>query len=166
MMNFLPFELKQINPSSGEAGIGLLYLGYAMGIIVSLNSRRIIRIFGNEIDAVRIGVIVFFLGTTIFMVEDYRIMFGAMFVFCTGLFMAHSLLSGLVNKMAMENKAIANGVYISFYYMGGTFGSFVPGYFFNEYGWSGFILFLQGMLIFAFFCIRMLKKSITKQPPS
>lgn len=161
MMNFLPFELKQINPTSGEAGIGLLYLGYAMGIFVSLNSRRIIKMFGNETDAVRAGVIIFFVGTAIFIVEDYRVMFGAMFVFCTGLFMAHSLLSGFVNKMAMENKAIANGVYISFYYMGGTFGSFVPGYFFNNYGWNGFIFFLQGMLIFAFICIRMLKKNIT-----
>ncbi len=74
--------------------------------------------------------------------------------------MAHSLLSGFVNKLSQENKAIANGVYISFYYMGGTLGSFVPGYFFNNFGWSGFIFFLQGMLLFAILCISMLKKNV------
>jgi MFS transporter, YNFM family, putative membrane transport protein len=160
MMNFLPFALKQISPSSGEAGIGFLYFGYAMGIFVSLSSRRIIHYFGNESDAVRAGIMIFFVGTTIFFVQDYRVMFGAMFVFCTGLFMAHSLLSGFVNKMSSEKKAIANGVYMSFYYMGGTFGSFIPGYFFEKYGWSGFLFFLQAMLLFAFFCIYMMKKHV------
>jgi len=160
MMNFLPFALRQIDPSAGEAGVGVLYFGYAMGIAVSLNSRRIIQFFGNESDAIRTGVVVFFTGTCLFLIEDYRIMFGAMFVFCTGLFMAHSLLSGFVNKMATENKAIANGVYMSFYYMGGTFGSFVPGYFFEKYGWSGFLFFLLTVLMFSFCCIHMLKKHV------
>jgi len=160
MMNFLPFALKTINPSFGEAGIGSLYIGYAMGIAVSLNSRRIIRFFGNESDAIRAGIALFLLGTTLFFIEDYRVMFFAMFVFCTGLFMAHSLLSGFVNKISQENKAIANGVYISFYYMGGTFGSFIPGYFFENYGWSGFLFFLQSVLFFSFICIHMMKKHI------
>lgn len=160
MMNFLPFALKLINPEAGEAGIGFLYFGYAMGIAVSLNSRKIIRYFGNESDAVRAGIIVFFVGTTLFYVKDYRVMFLAMFVFCTGLFMAHSLLSGFVNKMTIENRAIANGVYISFYYMGGTFGSFIPGYFFENYGWSGFLFFLQAMLCFSYFCIYKMKKHV------
>ncbi len=163
MMNFLPFELKLVHPSAGEAGIGFLYFGYAMGIIVSLNTRKIIRFFGNESDAVRVGVILFFIGTSLFFIKDYKVMFAAMFVFCAGLFMTHSLLSGFVNKMSFENKAIANGMYISFYYMGGTFGSFIPGFFFEKYGWSGFLFFLQAMLIFSFFCIRMLKKHVDAQ---
>ncbi|HKJ63863.1 MAG TPA: MFS transporter [Desulfopila sp.] len=161
MMNFLPFALKQINPGAGEAGIGFLYFGYAMGIFVSLNSRRIIRIFGSEADAVRVGIVIFFIGTSLFMIEKYQAMFAAMFVFCTGLFMAHSLLSGLVNKLSSHTKAIANGVYISFYYMGGTLGSFLPGYFFEHYGWRGFLIFLQGVLIFSFFCINMMKKHVS-----
>lgn len=159
MMNFLPFSLKKINPSSSEAGIGFLYFGYAMGIFVSLNSRRIIDYFGNEPDAIRTGIVIFFVGTALFYIQDYRVMFAAMFVFCTGLFMAHSLLSGYVNKLSEENKAIANGVYISFYYMGGTFGSFIPGYFYENYGWHGFLLFLHCVLLVSLFTIHMMKKN-------
>lgn len=160
MMNFLPFALKAINPDTSEAGIGFLYFGYAMGIFVSLNSRRIIAIFGNEADAIRGGIAIFFIGTSLFLVQNYTVMFLAMFVFCTGLFMAHSLLSGFVNKMSIHKKAIANGVYISFYYMGGTFGSFIPGYFYENYGWSGFIFFLLAMLSFSLFCIHMMKTHV------
>lgn len=165
MMNFLPFALKIIAPQAGEAGVGFLYFGYAMGVFVSLSSRRIIRIFGNESDAVRAGLILFLTGTTIFFIEQYVVMFVAMFVFCTGLFMAHSLLSGFVNKLSSTKKAIANGVYISFYYMGGTLGSFLPGPVFEHYGWSGFLIFLQAMLLVSFFCIHMMKRSLPAGTP-
>ena len=119
LMNILPFELRKVGTLFGEAGVGLLYLGYSMGVFVSFNSRRIIRLFGSETTAIGAGIVIFFLGTMLFMIERYSVMFLAMFVFCTGSFLAHSLLSGFVNKLARDNKAIANGVYISFYYMGG-----------------------------------------------
>jgi MFS transporter, YNFM family, putative membrane transport protein len=164
LMNFLPFELKKINPAFREAGIGLLYLGYSMGILVSVNTRRIIGYFGNEPDAIIAGIGIFFLGTMIFFVENYQVMFIGMFVFCTGLFMAHSLLSGLVNKLTQDNKALANGVYISFYYMGGTLGSFLPGVFFEHFGWRVFLLSLLIMLVIALFFAGRLKHAVRLLP--
>ncbi|MBU1564542.1 MAG: MFS transporter [Proteobacteria bacterium] len=157
LMNFLPFELKRINPASREAGVGLLYLGYSMGLLVSLNTRRIIRYFGSEVKAIAVGILIFALGTLIFMVEKYLVLFFGMFVFCTGLFAAHSLLSGLVNKLASDNKAIANGLYISFYYTGGALGSVLPGAVFQRYGWQAFLLQLLVMIALAFFFTRRLK---------
>jgi len=160
LMNFLPFELKKINPSFRETGIGLLYLGYSMGILVSVNTKRIIQFFGNEPEAIRAGIGVFFLGTMVFFVELYNIMFVGMFVFCFGFFMAHSLLSGFVNKLAQENKALANGVYISFYYMGGSLGSFLPGYFFEHFNWRIFLCSLLLMLCVALFFTGRLRRAI------
>ena len=165
MMNFLPFELKRISTSLGETGIGLLYLGYSIGVLVSINTRRIIRLFGTEVNAITVGILLFAAGTMIFMVERYQIMFVGMFVFCTGLFMAHSLLSGYVNKLARENKAIANGVYISFYYSGGTIGSFAPGLVFHLYGWQAFGLALLAMLALALVFVRLLKKAVADLAP-
>jgi len=157
LMNFLPFELKRINPASRETGIGLLYLGYGMGLLVSLSTRQIIRRFGNEINAITVGIVIFALGTLIFMVEKYLVLFLGMFVFCAGLFTAHSLLSGLVNKLARDNKAIANGLYISFYYTGGTLGSVLPGAVFQRFGWQAFLLQLLAMIALAFFFTRRLR---------
>ena len=162
LMNFLPFELKRINPNFGETGIGLLYLGYSMGILVSLNSRWMINRFGNEPDAIGVGILVFGLGTLFFMVENYIVMFLTMFVFCAGLFTAHSLLSGYVSKLSRENKAIANGLYISFYYTGGTLGSVLPGAVFQRYGWQAFLVQLLFMICVAFFFTRRLKTAVEK----
>lgn len=160
LMNFLPFELKKINPAFSETGIGILYLGYSMGIVVSLNTRRIINRFGNESDAIGAGIVVFGVGLLFFLIENYLVMFVTMFVFCAGLFTAHSLLSGFVNKLASQNKAIANGLYISFYYTGGTLGSVLPGAIFHSFGWSAFLLQLFSMICLALFLTRRLKIAV------
>lgn len=140
LMNFLPFELKDMQVALGETGVGLLYLGYGSGVIISMNSRRIINWFGSETRAITIGILIFGMGTLVFMVEQYLVMFCGMFVFCSGLFLAHTLLSGYVNKLAEQHKAIANGLYISFYYTGGTLGSFLPGVVFQYFGWHWFLV--------------------------
>jgi len=160
LMNFLPFELKRIDPALGETGIGLLYLGYSMGILVSLNTRRIINRFGNESDAIGVGILVFGVGTLFFLIENYTVMFITMFVFCAGLFTAHSLLSGFVNKLARQNKAIANGLYISFYYTGGTLGSVLPGAIYQWFGWQIFLMQLFSMVCLALFLTRRLKTAV------
>lgn len=160
LMNFLPFELKRIDPALGETGIGLLYLGYSMGILVSLNTRRIINRFGNESDAIGVGILVFGVGTLFFLIENYTVMFITMFVFCAGLFTAHSLLSGFVNKLARQNKAIANGLYISFYYTGGTLGSVLPGAIYQRFGWQVFLIQLFSMVCLALFLTRRLKTAV------
>lgn len=162
LMNFLPFELKNMNIALGETGTGLLYLGYASGVVISINSRRIINSFGSETAAITAGILIFACGTLIFMVENYPVMFIGMFVFCSGLFMAHSLLSGFANKLAHSNKAIANGMYISFYYTGGTFGSFAPGVVFEYYGWRPFLAVLLVMLGAALVFVRLLERELKK----
>ncbi len=157
LMNFLPFELKRINPTVGESGIGVLYLGYSMGIVVSLNSRKIIQRFNNELDAIGVGIALFFAGVLFFMVKSYPVMFAGMFVFCAGFFTAHSLLSGFVNKIARDNKAMANGLYICFYYTGGTLGSLLPGAVIYRYGWQVFVSQLILMIGLAYVLTRYLK---------
>lgn len=160
MMNFLPFELVRLDSSYGESGVGFLYIGYSMGILVSVGNQKIRSFFRHEIHAIAIGILIFFCGTTIFLVEQYWVMFLGMFVFCTGMFMAHSLLSGYLNTFTSENKAVANGLYMSCYYTGGTLGSFLPNYVVNGYGWTYFILCLLAVLTGAILCIRRLKLSI------
>lgn len=160
VLNFMPFELKAIDPDFGETGIGFMYTGYVMGITVSLNAGRIITFFRKETLAVGAGLILYMVGTLLFMVEDHRTMFVAMFIFCTGMFTAHSLLSGYVNTLSTKNKAITNGMYISFYYLGGTFGSFAPGVIYEYLGWQSFMLVLVLVLTGTFYCIRQLHQAV------
>lgn len=158
LLNFLPFQLKAINPSFRETGIGFMYFGYVMGILVSLNVRRMIKLFGSETRVAMAGLFLYIIGISGFMIPDHRAMFLAMFVFCTGMFMAHSLLSGYVNTLAKSKKGIANGVYISFYYLGGTIGSFAPGVLYEHFGWRVFLASLIVVACAAIVCLYRLQR--------
>ena len=160
LLNFLPFRLKGINPAFRETGIGFMYFGYVMGILVSLNVRRLISLFGSEARVAMAGLFLYLVGIAGFMVADHRAMFLAMFVFCTGMFMAHSLLSGYINSLAKSKKGIANGVYISFYYLGGTIGSFAPGALYEHFGWRVFLASLMVVVCAAMFCLRQLQRTV------
>jgi MFS transporter, YNFM family, putative membrane transport protein len=161
LLNFLPFELKALNPSFRETGIGFMYFGYVMGILVSLNVRRLISLFGSEIRVALAGLFLYIIGICGFMIPDHRAMFMAMFVFCTGMFMVHSLLSGYINTLAKNKKGIANGVYISLYSLGGTLGSFAPGVLYEHFGWKVFLYCLILVVCTAIFCLRQLQRSAT-----
>ncbi len=149
MMNFLPFHVKAIYPARGEGGVGMLYLGYMSGMILSVNARRFIGWLGSVRWAIFCGIGLLASGCLFFLVGHYWITFFAMFLFCSGFFLVHPLLTGHVNRIARENKAIANGLYISFYYLGGTCGSFFPQIIYREGGWGGFLLLLGVMLLAA-----------------
>jgi len=159
LLNLLPFQLKAINPAFRETGIGFMYFGYVMGILVSLNVRRMISLFGSETRVAMAGLFLYIIGIGGFMIPDHRAMFIAMFVFCTGMFMAHSLLSGYINTLARSKKGIANGVYISFYYLGGTIGSFAPGVLYEHFGWKFFLLSLMLMVGGAIGCLLRLQRA-------
>lgn len=154
VLNVLPFRLKDISTDISEFQISLLYLGYGMGILVSLNSKKIIRFFKTEINTIIFGL-VFFLFITVFLVlPNIMTMFLLIFLFCLGMFTVHSVSTGLANSLKASQKSLTSGMYLTFYYLGGAIGSFIPSIIYEKFGWNivlyifCFILFLTLILIF------------------
>jgi len=157
VLNLLPFELKSNNPDFSETGIGLMYFGYIMGVLISLYNRKLLKLFSRECMLVMTGIVIFIIGTLGFAFTDYRLIFIFMFVFCTGMFTIHTVLSGFINKISKQNKALTNGLYLSFYYTGGAIGSFFPGILYKFYGWNVFLLSMIVVLLIALFFIWRLR---------
>ncbi len=160
VLNLLPFELKIRNPELSETQVGFMYFGYIMGLMISLLNKKILNFFINEITAVKAGIIVFILGTSGFLINNNYTSFFFMFVFCTGMFTVHTIMSGFLNKISQQNKALVNGLYLSFYYTGGAFGSFLPGLIYIQWGWDIFLLALISVLFIVLFVSYRLKKQL------
>ena len=136
VLNVLPFRVKDISESFSEFQISLLYLGYGMGIIVSLASKKIIKFFKNEINTIIIAIS-FFLFITIFLTnEDIIYLFILLFLFCIGMFTVHTVSTGLANSMKSSQKSLTSGMYLTFYYLGGATGSFIPSIIYKHFGWD------------------------------
>lgn len=145
-LNFMPFEIKALNPNITPAQIGFLYLGYIIGIITALLVGRIKRALGGDLRAIVFGFLVFGIAPLIMLAQNFWWLFFAVFVICIGMFIVHSVLSAFVNSISSEKKGITNGLYLAFYYTGGTFGTTLPSYLYNHFGWSVLCISLSGIL--------------------
>jgi YNFM family putative membrane transporter len=73
------------------------------------------------------------------------------------MFMVQGTAPAFVNATAREAKGGAGALYTTFYYLGATFGSVLPGYAWQAWGWPGVVgacvaAFAAGMLSVLFLC--------------
>ncbi len=163
VMNFLPFRLTELSDQANELRIGLMYSGYMMGIVTSLGAPKFSSWLHSELKTIRIGLIC--LGLTLLGLAGDHIwlLFGMMFLFCGAMFLVHATASGLVNRLAgSEYRGLTNGLYVAFYYAGGSIGSFAPGIIYRHYGWNGFLITLAIICGLGYFCISRARLSINK----
>ena len=59
LLTFLPFRLKEIDPSYTAFMISMMYSGFLMGIVMSVGATRIIGLCGGERRAMTIGLALF-----------------------------------------------------------------------------------------------------------
>jgi MFS transporter, YNFM family, putative membrane transport protein len=139
VLNVLPFRLKEISNDISEFQISLQYLGYSMGILVSLNSKRIINLFKGELNTILFGLIFFFCITIFLTIPNEITIFILIFFFCLGLFTVHTVSTGLANSLKESKKSLTSGMYLSFYYLGGAAGSFIPSIIYEKFGWNSLV---------------------------
>lgn len=153
VLNILPFRVKEISSNVSEFQISLLYLGYGMGILISLNSSKIVKYFKNELNTILFGLI-FFLFITIFLIQENIIfIFLIIFLFCVGMFTVHTVSTGLANSMKESQKSLTSGMYLSFYYLGGALGSFLPSIIYEKFGWNVVIYMFCIILLITFILV-------------
>jgi YNFM family putative membrane transporter len=58
-----------------------------------------------------------------------------------------------------DHRGLTNGLYVSFYYAGGSIGSFAPGMVYRDFGWNGFLLCLILVCIFGCLCVGRRKQA-------
>lgn len=81
--------------------------------------------------------LVFFLFITIFLtVPNVMSMFLLIFLFCLGMFTVHTVSTGLANSLIASQKSLTSGMYLTFYYLGGAVGSFIPSIIYEKFGWD------------------------------
>jgi len=148
LLNILPFRVKELAPETSETQIGLLYLGYGMGIIVSLTIHKIVNLFKKELRAIIFGLTVFIIATICFFYQNTLFLFGAVFIFCVGMFTIHTLSTRIANSLRASQKALTSGMYLTFYYIGGAVGSIVPSIIYEKLGWNATIIMFVSLLLF------------------
>jgi YNFM family putative membrane transporter len=160
MMNYLPFRLTDLSPKADELRIGAAYVGYLLGIVMSLNAVRLQKRFGGA-ERVMVGSLVAYLfALAVMSLPSVQALIIGMFFLCGASFLAHSTAAGFLNRYASGRQGVVNGMYVSFYYAGGAFGSYLPGFVYRGFGWTGYMLTLSLVIVIALLlAIRLARSS-------
>ncbi len=149
IFTYVTFYLAAAPFSLAPAALGSIFLVYLVGVATNPFSGRAIDRFGpRKVLACGIGVGVIGVGLTL--VQHLAVVIVGLTICSSGVFAATTAANGQVGFSAHRNRALAVGLYATFYYLGGSLGAFVPGYFWDLGGWpacAAFIVTVQVLTV-------------------
>lgn len=162
VLNFLPFRLLELHAAISGAGIGLVYSGYLIGIVVALLAPRLARRLRDELGVIVAALLAYIISVALWQTESMVAVLLNMLLFCAAMFTVHSLVSGALNARVREHKGVVNGLYVAAYYGGGTLGSYLPGLVYRAHGWKAFIVVLFAVSLAALLVAAALWRARTR----
>jgi YNFM family putative membrane transporter len=136
LFTYLPYLLSGAPYYLSTGLVSSVYLVYAIGVLVSpLAGRLSGRVAPTRLVA--IGLSVEALGLLATLHGSLPIIVGGLLLVVAGTFTAQAVVPAFVNQQARTAKGGASALYLTFYYLGGTLGSVVPGLAWERWGWPG-----------------------------
>jgi len=126
--------------------LALLFVVYLVGAVITPVAGRSIDRLGH-----RAALLLAFsggtLGILLTLVHRIPVVMLGLALCCTGVFIANSAGASYVGKVAREARAAAVGLYVTFYYTGGSFGSAMPGPFWSRGGWPACVILIAAVQV-------------------
>ncbi|MGY0218278.1 MFS transporter [Endozoicomonadaceae bacterium StTr2] len=155
-LNYLPFHIRDLEPDISTAEISFLYSGYILALIGSLSMPKVWQQTGGTRSVFLAATGALLVAVGILSIKNYWVCLLGVALLCGSFFSLHSLLSACFHSVFKQHKRTSSGCYLSFYYMGGSFSSLLPGELYMMAGWEVLLGYLAGTLLLALFIIRRL----------
>jgi MFS family permease len=128
------------------AALGLLFVVYLAGAVAT-------PVAGRWIDRVghRTTLLVSYVGAVggilLTLIHSLPMILIGLALCCSAVFVAQSVSNSYIGTVASEARAAAVGLYVLFYYIGGSAGSAIPGYLWNRGGWPACVALIAAVQI-------------------
>jgi predicted MFS family arabinose efflux permease len=136
LFTYVTFQLAAPPFSLNSGLIGSIFAVYLVGAVVTpIAGRRIARDGHGRtlIRAAAIGAI----GALVSLLPSVWAVVDGLAICCSGVFIAQASATTFVGVAAKHNRALALGLYVTFYYAGGSLGGTAPGWLWQAFGWPG-----------------------------
>ena len=133
----------------GPAALVTIFMVYLIGAVITPASGMLLDRIGYR-RTLKIAVGMIIAGTVLTLIRSLPVIIGGLALASTGVFACQAAASSYVGKAAGKARSSAAGLYVSLYYLGGSMGSILPGFFWERAGWLGcvaLILCMQGVII-------------------
>lgn len=136
VFTFINFRLAEAPYFLGPAALGGIFVVYLGGVAMSPIAARLANRFGRKAVMSAAGPIIG-VGLLMTLAAPLPIIGIGLLLICSAIFVQQTLATAFVSVATREAKSTAVGLYVTFYYIGGSLGGIIPAGLWRDYGWPG-----------------------------
>ena len=149
LFTYVNFYLAAPPFSLSTSALGLVFLVYALGIVVTPLSGRLIDRLGHR-SGVALATTLIVAGAALALVPVLWVLILGIAVASSGVFVAQASTSSYIGRVAESGRSAATGLYVAFYYLGGSVGATALVLPWRTWGWAGVVgavMLVQGLTL-------------------
>jgi YNFM family putative membrane transporter len=138
---YITFHLSEAPYLLQPAALGSIFFVYLVGVVVTPMAGRAIDHYGNR-ATLTVAITVAIAGIALTLSRPLWMIVVGLAICSSGVFIAQASASAFVGTAAHGNRALAIGLYSTFYYLGGSIGAAAPSHFYTWGGWPACAAFI------------------------
>ncbi|HAI28647.1 MAG TPA: MFS transporter, partial [Thalassospira sp.] len=135
VFNYVGFRLSDAPYGLSQSQIGLIFVVYLCGSVTSSIAGALSDKIGRG-PVLVVGLMLAALGVGLTVFDSLPVIIGGIVILTSGFFVAHSIASGWVGRLAETAKGHASSLYLLAYYLGSSIMGSVGGWFWDQGGWN------------------------------
>jgi YNFM family putative membrane transporter len=143
---YLGFRLAAPPFSLSTAAIGAVFVTYLISIVTAPFTGRLVSLFGRRKFGT-IALSVWMCGILLTLSPSLPVIIVGLFMITGSGFYVQVCCQSFVATNAREGNSSAVGLYVTSFYIGGSFGGLIPGLLWNSTGWPGVVWLIVAMLL-------------------
>jgi predicted MFS family arabinose efflux permease len=133
---YVTFHLAAEPFRLGPLGLSALFATYLVGGMITVPCGRVIDRFGHR-AALALAMAMGIVGMLLTLVLNLWMVVAGLALCCSSVFVAQAATTSYIGLAAKTGKALAVGLYVTCYYVGGSCGAELPGFLWRWGGWPG-----------------------------
>lgn len=146
--NYAGFRLVADPYDLNQTELGLIFTVYLFGIVASWAAGLLGDRFGHFV-VMPVGILLALAGVLITLATPLPLIIIGIVLVTSGFFMAHSVASALIGRLARGTKGHASSLYLLGYYLGSSVAGSLGGHLWSADGWWAVVAFTGSMLVIA-----------------
>ncbi|HEY6302918.1 MAG TPA: MFS transporter [Terriglobales bacterium] len=142
-----PFHLN-------SAQLGSIFFVYLLGVVITPQSGRFLDHFGFRHTTV-LYCAMMIAGLLLTLVKSLPVVIVGLAIFSSGVFVAQAAATVQTGAIAGRARSSAAGLYVAFYYLGGSVGATLTDLFWRWEGWPGCVALLGGVSLLSLWLARI-----------
>lgn len=147
-----PFRLN-------SAQLGSIFCVYLLGVFVTPQSGRFLDRFGFR-HTIVLYCTMMIVGLLFTLTKSLPIIIVGLAIFSSGVFVAQAAAAVQTGAIAGRARSSAAGLYVTFYYLGGSLGATLTAWFWRWGAWPGCVAMLGGVSLASLWCARISSRPV------